>query len=143
MEIMNRVFQDGLDKYVIVFVADILVDSKSEDEHVVHLRMVLQWLREKKLCAKYSKCEFWLSQLAFLGLVVSDEGIKVDPSKVKAVMKWEAPKNAGKIHSFLGLAGYYRCFIENFSYISAPMTQLNQKGVKSVWFEECKKSFQS
>ncbi|XP_043700088.1 uncharacterized mitochondrial protein AtMg00860-like [Telopea speciosissima] len=127
MELMNRVLQDVLDKCVIVFIDDILVYSKSEEEHAVHLRMVLQRLREKKLYAKYSKCGFWLSQVAFLGHVVLVEGIKVDLGKVKAVMEWEAPKNTGEIRSFLGLAGYYRRFIENFSCITAPMTKLTRK----------------
>ncbi|XP_043700019.1 uncharacterized mitochondrial protein AtMg00860-like [Telopea speciosissima] len=104
--------------------------------------MVLQWLREKKLYAKFSKCEFWLSQVAFLGHVVSAEGIKVAPRKVKAVMEWEAAKNAGEIYSFLGLADYYRRFIENFSRISAPMTKLTQKRVNFVWSDESEKSFQ-
>ncbi|XP_043705298.1 uncharacterized mitochondrial protein AtMg00860-like [Telopea speciosissima] len=101
--------------------------------------MVLKRLREKKLYVKYSKCEFWLSQVAFLGQVVSAEGIKVDLGKVKAVMEWEAPKNAGEIRSFLGLVGYYGNFIENFSRISAPMTKLTRKGVKFVWSDDCEK----
>ncbi|XP_043714705.1 uncharacterized protein LOC122663064 [Telopea speciosissima] len=124
MELMNRVFHDVLDKYVIVFIDDILIYSKSEEEHADHLRLVLQRLREKQLYAKFSKCEFWLQQVAFLGHLVSAKGIEVDPGKVKLVVDWETPKNVADIRSFLGLASYYRRFIENFSRISALMRRL-------------------
>ncbi|XP_043721172.1 uncharacterized mitochondrial protein AtMg00860-like [Telopea speciosissima] len=139
---MNRVFQDVLDKFVIVFIDDILIYSKNTEEHSQHLRMVLQRLGEKKFYAKFSKCEFWLPQVAFLGHIVSKKGIEVDPGKVKAVLEWEPPKNVGEIWSFLGLAGYYRRFTKNFSCISAPMTKLTWKGVKFEWSRECKRSFQ-
>ncbi|XP_043725737.1 uncharacterized mitochondrial protein AtMg00860-like [Telopea speciosissima] len=142
MDLMNRVFQDVLDNCVIVFIDDILIYSKSEKEHAVHLRMVLQRSTEKKLYAKFSKCEFWLSQVALLGHVVSVEGIKIDPCKLNTVMEWEAPKNAGEIRSFLGLASYYRHFIENFSRISTSMTKLTRKRVKFDWSDECEKNFQ-
>ncbi|XP_043701128.1 uncharacterized protein LOC122651694 [Telopea speciosissima] len=102
------------DKNVIIFIDDILVYSKSEEEHTDHLRLVLQCLREKQLYAKFSKCEFWLQQVAFLGHLVSGKGIEVDPGKVKSVVDWVTPKSVVDIHSFLGLAGYYRRFIENF-----------------------------
>ncbi|ROV55883.1 hypothetical protein EGO58_12815, partial [Limosilactobacillus reuteri] len=108
MDLMNRVFQDVLDKWVIVFIDDILIYSKTEEEHTQHLRMVLQRLRDQQLFAKYSKCEFWLEQVGFLGHVVSKAGIEVDPAKVKTVVEWESPKNVTEIRSFLGLAGYYR-----------------------------------
>ncbi|XP_043687903.1 uncharacterized mitochondrial protein AtMg00860-like [Telopea speciosissima] len=127
---MNRVFHDVLDKYIIMFIDNILVYSKSEEEHVDHLRFVLQRLREKQLYAKFSKCNFWLQQVAFLGHLVSAKGIEVDPGKVQSVVDWETPKNVADIRSFLGLAGYYRRFIKNFSKISTPMTRLTQKGVK-------------
>ncbi|XP_043710324.1 uncharacterized mitochondrial protein AtMg00860-like [Telopea speciosissima] len=139
---MNRVFHDDLDKYVIVFINDILVYSKSEEEHTDHLRFVLQRLREKQLYAKFSKCDFWLQQVAFLGHLVSTKGIEVDPGKVQSVVDWETPKNVADIHSFLGLAGYYRRFIDIFSKISAPMTRLTQKGVKFEWSDDYKKNFQ-
>ncbi|XP_043705410.1 uncharacterized mitochondrial protein AtMg00860-like [Telopea speciosissima] len=119
---MNRVFQDVLDKYVIVFIDDILVYSKSEEEHADHLRFVLQRLWEKQMYAKFSKCEFWLQQVAFLGHLVSAKGIEVDPGKVQSIVNWETPKNVADIRSFLGLASYYRRFIENFSKISTRMT---------------------
>ena len=116
-----------LDNFVIVFIVDILVYSKSNEEHEKHLCMILEKLREHKLYAKFSKCEFWLSEVRFLVHIVSNEGIAVDPSKVATVTEWEPPKNVGEIHSFLGLAGYYRSFIENFSKIARHMTELLKK----------------
>ncbi|KAJ4717010.1 Retrotransposon protein, putative, Ty3-gypsy subclass [Melia azedarach] len=142
MDLMNRVFKDYLDKFVIVFIDDILVYSKSKEEHEDHLRMVLQVLREKQLYAKFKKCEFWLHRIAFLGHVVSSEGISVDPSKIEAVVDWPRPTNIGEVRSFLGLAGYYRRFVEGFSRIATPLTQLTRKNVKFQWSDECEKSFQ-
>ncbi|XP_042490452.1 uncharacterized mitochondrial protein AtMg00860-like [Macadamia integrifolia] len=103
--------------------------------------MVLQRLREQQLYAKFSKCEFWLKQVGFAGHMVSEIGIEVDPDKVKTIVEWEAPKNVTEIRSFLGLAGYYRCFIENFSQISTPMTKSTRKGVKYELLEKCENSF--
>ncbi|GKF37232.1 putative reverse transcriptase domain-containing protein [Tanacetum coccineum] len=108
MDLMNRIFHEYLDKFVIVFIDDILVYSKSEEEHERHLRIVLEILRQKKLYAKFSKCEFWLQQVAFLGHIVSADGIIMDPSKVKAITKWPRPTTVTEVRSFLGLAGYYR-----------------------------------
>ena len=115
MNMMNKVFMEFLDKFVVVFIDDILIYSKNEEEHKEHLRLVLEKLREHQLYAKFSKCEFWLKEVGFLGHVISREGISVDPTKVDTVTKWEAPTTVGEIRSFLGLAGYYRRFIENFS----------------------------
>ena len=97
-----------LDRSVIVFIDDILIYSKTKEDHVEHLREVLETLRKEQLYAKFSKCDFWLEEVQFLGYLVNREGIKVDPAKVDAVMKWEAPKTPTEIRSFLGLAGYYR-----------------------------------
>jgi hypothetical protein len=139
MDLMNRVFCNYLDYFVIVFIDDILVYSKSLREHEDDLRMVLQILREKKLYAKFKKCEFWLNQVIFLGHVVSKDGIYVDPSKVDAVVHWTRPTSETKVQSFLGLARYYRKFMEGFSCIAVPLTR---KNVKFNWTEECEKSFQ-
>jgi hypothetical protein len=114
MEYMNRTFHAFLDKFVVVFIDDILIYSKTEEEHAEHLKIVLQVLKEKKLYAKLSKCEFWLSEVSFLGHIISGSGIAVHPSKVEAVSQWETPKSVTDIRSFLGLAGYYRRFIEGF-----------------------------
>ncbi|CAL9016944.1 unnamed protein product [Prunus brigantina] len=142
MDMMNRIFRPYLDQFVIVFIDDILIYSKSQEEHEEHLRIVLQTLRENQLYAKLNKCEFWLRQVKFLGHVISNEGISVDSSKVEAVLNWSQPKNISEIRSFLGLAGYYRRFIKDFSRIATPMTKLTQKGVKFIWTQECEKSFQ-
>ena len=142
MNMMNKVFMDFLDKFVVVFIDDILIYSKSHKEHEEHLRLVLQRLREHKLYAKFSKCEFWLEQVAFLGHIVSKEGIAVDPEKVSAVTNWEPPKNVGELRSFLGLAGYYRRFIENFSKIAKALTELLKKEKKFEWTDACEASFQ-
>ncbi|GKV24406.1 hypothetical protein SLEP1_g34021 [Rubroshorea leprosula] len=142
MDLMNRVFKPYLDKFVVVFIDDILVYSRSIAEHEEHLRLVLQVLREKKLYAKLKKCEFWLNSVAFLGHVVSKDGISVDPEKVKAVVEWSRPTNVTEVRSFLGLAGYYRRYVEGFSRIAIPLTQLTQKGVKFEWTDECEQSYQ-
>jgi hypothetical protein len=102
----------------------------------------MEKLREHKLYAKFSKCEFWLNKVGFLGHIVSAEGVAVDPSKVASVIEWESPKNAGDIRSFLGLARYYRRFIENFSKIAKPMTELLKKDKKFEWTDSCEASFQ-
>ena len=141
MHMMNKVFMDFLDKFVVVFIDDILIYSKSEEEHKDHLRAVLQRLRNHQLYAKFSKCEFWLKQVGFLGHVLSAEGIAVDPSKVKDVLDWVPPTTVTQIRSFLGLAGYYRRFIEGFSKIAKPMTELLKKDTKFEWTKDCEKSF--
>jgi hypothetical protein len=126
--LMNKVFMEYLDKFVVVFIDDILIFSKNEEDHDEHLRVVLQNLRENQLYAKLSKCEFWLKDVSFLGHFISEGGISVDPSKVKDVLSWKTPQNISDIKSFLGLAGYYRRSIEGFSKISKPMTELLVKG---------------
>ena len=113
MDLMHRVFQPYLDQFVVVFVDDILIYSKSEEEHEGHLRIVLQVLRDHQLYSTFSKCEFWLTKVKFLGHVVSALGVCVDSKKVEAVMSWERPKSVFEIRSFLGLVGYYRMFIED------------------------------
>ena len=131
-----------MDKFVVVFIDDILVYSKNEEEHKEHLRLVLEKPREHQLYAKFSKCEFWLKEVGFLGHVISQEGTEVDPTKVNSVRNWLSPTTVGEIRSFLGLAGYYRRFIENFSKIAKPMTELLKKDTKFKWTEECEASFQ-
>ncbi|KAK8976607.1 hypothetical protein V6N11_057207 [Hibiscus sabdariffa] len=142
MDMMNRVFRPYLDQFVVVFIDDILIYSRSEAEHVEHLRIVLQTLRDHRLYAKLSKCEFWLKKVTFLGHVVSAEGIQVDPSKIEAIVSWKQPKNVSEIRSFLGLAGYYRRFVEGFSIIAAPLTKLLGKDVPFVWTEAQQTSFE-
>nr|AAM74397.1 Putative retroelement [Oryza sativa Japonica Group] len=142
MNLMNKVFMEFLDKFVVVFIDDILIYSKSEEEHEQHLRLVLEKLREHQLYAKFSKCDFWLTEVKFLGHVITAQGVAVDPSNVESVTKWTPPKTVSQIRSFLGLAGYYRRFIENFSRIARPMTQLLKKDEKFKWTAECDKSFE-
>nr|AAM01170.2 Putative retroelement [Oryza sativa Japonica Group]ABB46922.1 retrotransposon protein, putative, Ty3-gypsy subclass [Oryza sativa Japonica Group] len=143
MNLMNKVFMEYLDKFVVVFIDDILIYSQSEEDHQHHLRLVLGKLREHQLYAKLSKCEFWLSEVKFLGHVISAKGVAVDPETVTAVTDWKQPKTVTQIRSFLGLAGYYRRFIENFSKIARPMTQLLKKEEKFVWSPQCEKAFQT
>jgi hypothetical protein len=118
MYLMNSVFMPKLDKFVIVFIDDILVYSENETDHVEHLRIVLTRLRDHQLYAKFSKCEFWLKTVPFLSHVLSENRISVDPSKVQEVMDWKAPTIVHEVRSFLGLAGYYRRFIPDFSKIA-------------------------
>ncbi|RVW68091.1 Retrovirus-related Pol polyprotein from transposon 17.6 [Vitis vinifera] len=142
MDLMNRVFRAYLDQFVIVFVDDILIYSRSLEEHKQHLVTTLGTLRRHQLYGKLDKSEFWLTEVNFLGHVVSEAGIAVDHSKVEAVQEWQRPTNVFEVRSFLGLAGYYRRFVEDFSRIAAPMTRLTRKGVKFDWNEECENAFQ-
>ena len=142
MNLVNTSFIPYLDQFVIVFIDDILVYSKTKEDHAKHLSVVLQTLREHQLYAKFSKCEFWLDQVEFLGHVISKDGIAVNPEKVKAILEWEAPKNPKAIRGFLGMAGYYRRFIEGFSKIAGPMTKLLRKNTPFEWTEKCEQSFQ-
>jgi hypothetical protein len=141
MDLMNKVFMDYLDTFVVIFIDDILVYSKSEAEHEKHLKLMLQRLREHKLYAKLSKCEFWIDKVPFLGHVISKGGIAMDPGKVKDVLDWEVPHTVKEVCSFLGLAGYYRRFIENFSKIVKPLTSLLVKRVDFSWTDERQMAF--
>ena len=142
MDLMNRVFRPYVDKFVVVFIDDILVYSKDAEEHEQHLKIVLQTLREKKLYVKLSKCDFWLKEASFLGHIMSSEGIRVDPTKIEAVVNWKTPRNITEVRSFLGLAGYYRRFVRGFSIITSPLTKLLRKGVKFEWSDKCQNSFE-
>jgi len=142
MDLMNRVFRLFLDKFVVVFIDDILIYSRDNEEHAQHLRIMLQTLREHQFYAKLKKYEFWLEEVVFLGHVVSKEGIKVDPQKIKAILDWRRPTNVTEVRSFLGLAGYYRRFIKDFSKISSPLSNLLKKVVKFEWSNKCEEAFQ-
>ncbi|XP_073025203.1 uncharacterized protein [Primulina eburnea] len=143
MDLMNRVFKPFLDRFIVVFIDDILVYSPSKEDHEEHLRLTLQTLREKELYAKFKKCEFWLNSVSFLGHVILEAGVSVDPKKVESILDWPKPRNATDIRSFLGLAGYYRKFVEGFSSIAVPLTRLTQKNSKFIWDDNCEKSFQT
>ena len=123
VHLMNKVFMKFMDKFVVVFTDDILVYSRTPEEHAEHLRIVLGELRKHQLYAKFSKCEFWLRQVGFLGHILNQEGVAVDPEKVKAILDWKPPANVTDVRSFLGMAGYYRRFIEGFSTVAKPITQ--------------------
>ncbi|WVZ84290.1 hypothetical protein U9M48_031340 [Paspalum notatum var. saurae] len=138
MYMMNSVFMNELDKFVVVFIDDILIYSKSEKEHEEHLKIVLTRLREHKLYAKFSKCAFWLKEVSFLGHILCEKGVAVDPSKVKDVLNWKQPET-----SFLGLVGYYRRFIKEFSKTAKPMTSLTKKNTKCLWSLTCEEAFQT
>ncbi|KAJ0513979.1 putative nucleotidyltransferase, Ribonuclease H [Helianthus annuus] len=142
MDLMNRVCKPYLDKFVIVFIDDILIYSKTKAEHEQHLRAILELLKKEQLYAKFSKCEFWLREVQFLGHVVNGDGIHVDPTKIEAIKDWETPKTPTEIRQFLGLAGYYRRFIENFSKIAQPLTLLTQKDKKFDWGIKQDEAFQ-
>ncbi|GKA83494.1 putative reverse transcriptase domain-containing protein [Tanacetum coccineum] len=142
MDLMNRVCKPYLDKFVIVFIDDILIYSKNKQEHEEHLKLILELLKKEELYAKFSKCEFWIPKVQFLGHVIDSEGIHVDPAKIEAIKDWTSPKSPTEIRQFLGLAGYYRRFIEGFSKIAKPMTKLTQKKVKFVWGDKQEAAFQ-
>jgi hypothetical protein len=141
MYLMNLVFMLELDKFVVVFIDDILIYSKTKEDHANHMCVVLQRLRDHRLYAKFSKCEFWLDFVKFLGYTISSEGISVDPTKIQEVMDWKPPTSVHQIRSFLGLAGYYRRFIPDFSKIAKPMTELLKKEIKFCWDDKCNEAF--
>jgi hypothetical protein len=138
---MNKVFMEYLDKFVVVFIDDILIYSKTEEEHEEHLRLVLHKLRNYQLYAKFSECDFWLKEVSFLWHIITDGDISVDPAKVSDLLKWEPPRAVKEIKSFLGLVGYYRCFIEGFSKIVKPLTTLLEKDKEFKWIDACQASF--
>jgi hypothetical protein len=141
--LMNSVFMEELDKFVVVSNNDILVFSKSKREHEEHLHIVLQRLRDHQLYAKFSKCEFWLSEVQFLGHIISSEGISVDPGKDREVLDRKLPRTVHQVRSFLGLASYYHRFILNFSKTSKLITDLLKKEEKLVWNAERDEVFQT
>ncbi|GJR89348.1 putative reverse transcriptase domain-containing protein [Tanacetum coccineum] len=142
MDLMNRVCKPYLDKFVIVFIDDILIYSKTKGEHSEHLKIILDLLKKEKLYAKFSKCDFWLESVQFLGHVINREGVHVDPAKIEAVKNWPVPKSPTEVRQFMGLAGYYRRFIEGFSLIAKPLTKLTQKNKRFEWGADEDEAFQ-
>ncbi|GJX40904.1 putative reverse transcriptase domain-containing protein, partial [Tanacetum coccineum] len=142
IDLMNRVCKPYLDKFVIVFIDDILIYSKSKQEHEEHLKLILELLKKEQLYAKFSKCEFWIPKVQFLGHVIDSQGIHVDPAKIESIKDWASSKTATEIHQFLGLVGYYQRLIEGFSKIAKPMTKLTQKKVKFDWSVKEETAFQ-
>ncbi|GJZ62989.1 putative reverse transcriptase domain-containing protein [Tanacetum coccineum] len=141
MDLMNRVCKPYLDKFMIVFIDDILIYSKNKQEHEEHLKLILELLKKEELYAKFSKCEFWIPKVQFLGHVIDSQGIHVDPAKIQSIKYWASPKTPTEIPKFLGLAGYYRRFIEGFSKIAKPMTKLTQTSVKFEWGDKEEAAF--
>jgi hypothetical protein len=133
MYLMNLMFMPELDKFVVVIIDDILIYCKNEEEHKKHLCIILQWLREHQLYAKFSKCAFWLKEVSFLGHIISAEGIAIHPSKVEEVLEWKSLRSVMQICSFLRLVGYYRRLIPKFSKIAKPMTKHLHNDAKFVW----------
>jgi hypothetical protein len=140
--LMNSVFMPELDKFVVVFIDVILIYSKNEEEHAQHLRIVLTCLREHQLYAKFSKCAFWLEEIQFLGHVLSANGIAVDPGKIKDILEWKPPTTVNQVRSFLGLAGYYRRFIPDFSKLIKPITSFLKNDTKFNWSSRCNEAFE-
>nr|GEW11706.1 reverse transcriptase domain-containing protein [Tanacetum cinerariifolium] len=142
MDLMNRVYKPYLDEFVIVFIDDILIYSKNKKEHEEHLKEILKLLKKEELYAKFSKCEIWIPKAQFLGHMIDNQGIHVEPAKIESIKDWASPKTPTEIRQFLGLAGYYRRFIEGFSKIAKSMTKLTHKGVKFDWCEKQEAAFQ-
>jgi hypothetical protein len=143
MCLMNNVLSKFLDKFVLVFIDDILIYSKNREEHEEHLRLVLQVLREHQLYAKFNKCDFFQKQIHYLGHVLSEEGVAVDPHKIRSIMEWPTPKDVSYIISFMGLEGYYRRFIKGFFKIGCLINALQKKGTKFLWTQKCEERFQT
>ncbi|GJQ98474.1 putative reverse transcriptase domain-containing protein [Tanacetum coccineum] len=142
MDLMNRVCKPYLDKFVIVFIDDILIYSKDKEEHGEHLKIILELLKKEQLYTKFSKCDFLLDSVQFLGHVIDNKCVHVDPAKIEAINNWATPTTPTEIRQFLGLAGYYRRFIKGFSMNSKPLIELTQKDNKYEWGKEEKEAFQ-
>nr|GEZ92780.1 putative reverse transcriptase domain-containing protein [Tanacetum cinerariifolium] len=142
MDLMNQVCKPYLDKFMIVFIDDMLIYSKDEKEHKEHLKAILELLKKEELYAKFSKCEFWFPKVQFLSHVIDKQGIHVDLAKIESVKDWASPKSMTEIRQFLGLTEYYRRFIEGFLKIAKPMTKLTQKKVKFEWGDKQEAAFQ-
>jgi hypothetical protein len=143
MEAMNGMLHKYLDDFIVVFLDDILIYSKTEEEHERHLTLVLDSLWKNQFYAKLKKCAFWLPEVAFLGHVINQHGIFVDPKNVSSVVNWQRPATVNEIRSFLGLVGYYRRFVQNFSSIAKPLTRLAEKCVDFEWDNDCEVCFQT
>ena len=141
--VMNGVFKGLIGKSVLIYLDDILVFSKTEEEHVKHVREVLEILRQQKLYAKLAKCDFGKSELTFLGHVVGAEGVKVDPKKIEVVKEWPDPRDVHNVRQFLGLTNYFRKFIQGYAVICRPISALLCKGEDFAWTTECKIAFQA
>ena len=142
MDLMNRVLRAYVDRFVMVFIDNILIYSKDQEDHDTHLRVVLETLRKEHLYAKMSKCKFWLREVSFLGHIISKEGIRVDPRKIEVILEWKPLRNVMKLRSFPGFSGYYRRFIKEFSMTVTSMRRLLQKNVRFEWSEKCQASFE-
>ncbi|GJT51736.1 putative reverse transcriptase domain-containing protein [Tanacetum coccineum] len=142
MDLMNRVCKPYLDKFVIVFIDDILIYSRNEKEHANHLRIILELLRKEKLYAKFSKCDFWIHIVQFLGHLIDSQGLHIDPAKIEAVNNWASPTTPTKICQFLGIADYYQRFIKDFSKIAKSLTELTKKNKKYIWGKDQESVFQ-
>ncbi|GKD81732.1 putative reverse transcriptase domain-containing protein, partial [Tanacetum coccineum] len=138
----NRVCEPYLDNLVIVFIDDILIYSHNEEEHVNYLRIILELLKKEKLYAKFSKCDFWICMVQFLGHLIDSQGLHVDPAMIEIVKNLASPTTPTEVHQFLGLVGYYRRFIQGFSKITMPLTKLTQKKKKYIWEKDQETDFQ-
>ena len=127
MHLMHSIFREYLDSFVIIFLDDILIYNRTLEEHRCHIKQALQILRDNQLYANPSKCAFFQISIAYLGHIVTREGIKPDPSKIEAILNWKTPQTLKELRSFLGLAGYYRRFIQDFASIAAPLTNMTRK----------------
>ena len=143
MRLMNHVLKPFINKFVVVYFDDILVYSKTIEEHVLHLKQVFDVLLRERLFANLKKCSFCVEKVVFLGFVVSGNGIEVDEEKVESIKTWPTPSNATEVRSFHGLASFYRRFVKGFSSIASPLTELIKKDVPFVWGKEQEESFQA
>ncbi|KAL4342481.1 hypothetical protein GQ457_08G031400 [Hibiscus cannabinus] len=141
MDLMNRIFKSYLENFVVVFIDDVLIYSRKKDEHAEHRWIVLQIIQEHQVFAKFSKCKFWLSEVAFLGHVISAKGILVDSKKVQTILDWRPSSNVSEVRSFLSLVRYYRRFVKGFSTIPLPLTKLFRMGQPFEWLEDRQRSF--
>jgi hypothetical protein len=139
---MNDMLRPYVGKFVVVYLDDILIFSKTAEEHLSHLRQVLQTLRENQFYANPKKCDFMKEEISFLGHRVSANGLKVDPEKVRAVADWKVPRDVHGVRSFFGFTNYFRRFIQGYSKMVVPLTDLTRKDMRFIWTSECQGAFE-
>jgi hypothetical protein len=136
MRMMNHVLRTFIGKFIVVYFDDILIYSKEFDEHMDHLRQVLDVLRKESLYANLKRCDFYMDKIIFLGYVVSVKGIEMEKTKIKAIQEWPTPKSITEVRSFHGLASFYRRFVKDFSTITSSLTEIIKKSIGFKWGEE-------
>ena len=138
---MNEIFKDLIDHGVVIYLDEILIYSRSEEDHIALTKKVLEYLQEHQLALSLEKCEWHMSKVNFLGYIISENGIEMDQEKIRTVLEWKEPTTVKEVQSFLGFANFYRRFIQGYSKLTRSLTNLTKKSEKFDWQAECQEAF--